>query len=112
MSSSLSIILYQNSKFHPLYHPYQSTESAFLRVFNDKVHYIDDRKTDILILLNLSAAFDTIDHEMPLERLNSTFQFIGNVLDWFRSYLSDRFQVVIIKMTLKSLTEPLKSEIP
>ena len=48
----------------------------------------------ILVLLDLSAAFDTIDHNILLERLQHEIKMTGTALDWFKSYLSDRFPFV------------------
>ena len=50
----------------------------------------------VLLMLDLSAAFDTIDHGILLSRLNSLYGISGDALDWFKSYLSSRVQRVII----------------
>jgi hypothetical protein len=53
-----------------------------------------------VVLLDLSAAFDTIDHGILLDRLSSWFGINGTVLAWFKSYLCDREQLVKIGSTL------------
>ena len=71
-----------------------STETAFIRVHNDIAMAIDQHNSVILVLLDLSAAFDTVDHGILLSRLSNRFGITGTVLEWFRSYLSDRTQFV------------------
>ena len=44
----------------------------------------------LLVLLDLGAAFDTVDHEVLLNRLELMFGVTGTALEWFRSYLLDR----------------------
>ena len=44
----------------------------------------------------LPSAFDTIDHSILVERLHSTFGISGSALQWLRSYILDRFQVVVV----------------
>ena len=53
-------------------------------------------------MLDLSAAFDTIDHSILLDRLRYTFGFDCTVLNWFKSYLTDRTQCVSVSNTLSS----------
>ena len=48
----------------------------------------------ILLLLDLSAAFDTVDHQTLLHRLSHRFGIVDCALEWFRSYLSNRHQTV------------------
>ena len=65
----------------------------------------------MLLLLDLSAAFDAVDHEILLKRLNSKFSIRGTALDWFRSYLTNRAQVVLIN-GMKSQSHELKCGVP
>jgi len=71
-----------------------STETALLCIKNDVHTSLSKGMPTALVLLDLSAAFDTIDHKVLLGRLSSWFGLGGAVLDWFCSYLVDRFQSV------------------
>lgn len=82
--------------FQSAYKQGHSTETALLRVFNDILHSIDNQKVTILVLLDLSAAFDTVDHKIILQRLQSRFGISGSALSWFQSYLADRSERVLI----------------
>jgi len=71
-----------------------STETAILSILDNILTSLDDNKISALLLLDLSAAFDTIDHEILLHRLQHTFGIQGTSLNWFQSYLSERKQFV------------------
>ena len=83
-------------KMQSAYRPFHSTKSALLCVQNDILSSLNNKKMVTLVLLDLSAAFDTIDHEKLLHRLETRFGINGTALDWFRSYLSNRSQAVRI----------------
>ena len=57
---------------------------------------LDNGNTSILVVLDLSAAFDTIDHQIMLNRLSQTYGITGKALKWMESYLSDRYQTVVV----------------
>ena len=63
---------------------------------------MDNGKVTALTLLDLSAAFDTIDHSILLQRLHRYFGISGPALRWFKSFLSDRYQSIKISGTLSS----------
>jgi hypothetical protein len=71
-----------------------STETALLAIQNDLLSAADAGMGSALLLLDLSAAFDTVDHQRLLKRLASTFGVTGSALGWFQSYLSGRTQSV------------------
>ena len=72
-----------------------STEIALIRVHNDIAIASDQKTSVILLLLDLSSAFDTVDHCI-LSRLSRRFGIGGRALEWFQSYLGDRTQFVNI----------------
>ncbi len=81
-------------KFQSGFRSKYSTETALLKVHNDLMLAADSGKGAILILLDLTAAFDTIDHDILLNRLSQWVGIRGNALKWFCSYLKDRSSVV------------------
>ena len=78
------------------YRKFHSTETALLKVQNDILNSLDQNDVTILVMLDLSAAFDTIDHTTLLYRLEHHFGIAGKPLEWVTSYLNDRFQTVTI----------------
>ena len=67
-----------------------------VRVVNDLLCSSDSGHVSILAMLDLSAAFDTLDNEILFDRFATTFGCSGYVLRWFRSYLSERNQSIVI----------------
>ena len=74
----------------------KALETALISVINDIQPAIDDQCQSILVLLDLSAAFDTIDHAILLESLRFCYGFSNLVLQWFTSYLVDRPQCIVL----------------
>ena len=76
-------------------------------IYNDILVAIDKRHRVMLLLLDLFAAFDTVDHDILLTRLHSEYSISGIAIEWFRSYLTSRSQFVLIK-GCKSQSRELK----
>ena len=103
--SQLQDYMHENElygKVQSAYRKNYSTESALLRVHNDILRALDRRKDVLLVLLDLSAAFDTVDHHILLRRLRDRYGIRGDVLHWFESYLHDRKQCVAIRDSLSN----------
>ena len=63
---------------------------------NIPLYFTDDGDVAVLTFLDLSSAFDTIDHYILLHRLQSLYGISGTVLSWFESCRTERTQTVII----------------
>jgi hypothetical protein len=88
--------------FQSAYRPAHSTETAVLRVLNDLLCSVDAGDLVLLALLDLSAAFDTIDHQLLLQRLSAEVGITGSALLWFSSYLTERYQHVMVGQSKSS----------
>ena len=76
ISGRLNEHLINNSLFDPLQSAYRdkhSTETALIKVQNDILSALDVGSSAILLMLDLSAAFDTIDHDILLSRLCNVY---------------------------------------
>ena len=67
-----------------------------MKVLNDLLLAIDRGLEAVLILLDYSAAFDTLDHVALCHRLETDYGFTGTVLQWIESYLNGRSQKIIV----------------
>ena len=80
--------------FQSAYCPNHSTETALLQTFDDIFTSADHSQPTLLVSLDLSAAFETIDHSTLLSRLATSFGVNGTALAWISSYLTNRSQTV------------------
>ena len=85
------------------YREFHNTETALLKVHNDLLCAANKNDISILALLDLSAAFDTIDHHILLERLRITMGLSDTVLSWFESYVTGCSQSVIVNFLQSSI---------
>ena len=93
--------------FQSAYSKFHSTESTLLAIHDFIIKSMSNQKVTALCLLDLSAAFDTIDHSILIHRLSSWFGLSGLTLSWIKSYLSARnFQVNVNGLTSSSLPLP------
>lgn len=88
-----------------------STETALLRVTNDIRRAMDLQQVSLLVMLDMSAAFDTIDHQLLLNRMQTRLNITGAALAWFKSYLCHRSQIININ-GVRSETFSLKYGVP
>ena len=101
-SSNREHSISRNSLADPLQSAYKkghSTETALLKMCNDVLLELDNGRAVCLGMLDLSAAFDTVDHGILLRRLRDTFNITGDVAKWLESYLSNRTVQVCINDT-------------
>ena len=81
-----------------------STETALLKVQNDILMSMDRQRVSLLILLDLSAAFDTVNHCVLLDRLRTSFGIRGLALQWFESiYQTEHSGFLLIRLYLMRL---------
>ena len=77
-----------SNPFQSAYRAGHSTETVLLRIVNDILSALDNDNISVLLLLDLSAAFGTINHQIILSRLNSVSRIQSTAFQWFHSFLS------------------------
>ncbi len=114
VSAQLCSFLLKNDiyeEFQSGFRPRHSTETALVKITNYLLLVSDQGCISLLVLLDLSAAFDTIDHDMIIDRLQNNTGIQGQALRWFRSYLSDRYHFVYLNGEASQLS-PVKYGVP
>ena len=91
-------------EYQSAYRRSHSTETALLKVTSDALIAADMGKLILLGMLDLSAAFDCVDHSILLGRLEVSFGFGGVLLDWMHSYLVGRRQYIRYNGSISSTT--------
>jgi hypothetical protein len=84
-------------KLQSAYRKHHSTETALLRINHDLLISMDKKQCVLMVMLDLSAAFDTVHHKTLLDRLSNRYGISGVAHAWIQSYLTDRRQFVIVK---------------
>ena len=110
MLNQLNDHLNSNDLYCPVqsgYRPHHSCETLLVRMTDDINREIQAGKIVIVVLLDLSAAFDTIDHEILLEKLQKDYGINGKASEWMQSYLQSRSFCVKIGDTFSPLLELL-----
>ncbi len=114
VSTQLCSFLLKNyiyEEFQSGFRPRHSTETALVKITNDLLLASDQGCiSSLLVLLDLSAAFDTIDHDILIDRLQNYTGIQGQALRWFR-YLSDRYHFVYLNGEASQLS-PVKYGVP
>ena len=83
-------------KMASAYREHHSTETALLRVSHDLLMSMDRKKCILMVMLDLSAAFDTVNHDVLLERLSVRYGVKDTAHNWIQSYLHERRQFILI----------------
>ena len=99
VAKQISTHVDENALRDPFQYAYRrchSTETALLRVKNDIAAALDRKCTTILVMLDLSCAFDTVDHELLMTRLEHLFGITDKALAWLQSYFCERYLKVIV----------------
>uniref|UniRef100_A0A8C6L9J3 Reverse transcriptase domain-containing protein n=1 Tax=Nothobranchius furzeri TaxID=105023 RepID=A0A8C6L9J3_NOTFU len=96
--------------FQSGFRPQHSTETALVKITNDLLMAADSGHLSILVLLDLSAAFDTTSHSILLKRLAS-IGISHTSLAWFTSYISDRTQFIQLQ-SHSSSSSPVTAGVP
>jgi len=82
-------------RYQSAYRRNHSTGTALLKICNDALVAADSGMATLIVLLDMSADFDTVSHEKLLDTLNNQFGLTGAALDWHKSYLTGRMYRVV-----------------
>ena len=105
--------LEDNSLLHPCHHGFRAkhnTTTALIQMYDRWVEAFEEKKLSAVVMLDLSAAFDVVDHSILLNKLK-LYGFDEDSLSWLSSYLSDRSQLVYVDGSFSECL-PVRSGVP
>lgn len=103
--NQLHLHMIDNSGYPEMQSSYRkghSTETVLLRVVNDILMKMNSQEVTLLVMLDLSAAFDTVNHDILIKRLHEELGIADSALSWFESYLHNRMQKVDIEGSISN----------
>ena len=89
--------------YQSAYWQHHSCETSSLKLTNDILWSMEDQNIRAVLALDLSAAFDTVDHDILLQVLKNQYGIDGKALDWYDSYLHPRSFMVQVKGSKSTL---------
>ena len=97
--------------FQSAYHEHYTKETSLIKISNDILWLMERQHVTAIAILDLSAAFNTVDHEILLQILEQDFGFCGKALHWFQNYLRPQSFIVNINGKYSKPTD-LKFSVP
>jgi hypothetical protein len=84
------------NRFQSGFRPGHSTTTALLKITDDISSNLDRNLITVLVLLDFSKAFDTVNHKLLCQKLKKSFYFSDSAVEFIKSYLMDRTQCVFV----------------
>ena len=103
-----------NNLWHPNHHGFKahhSTATAIAQIYDFWIRSAENKELTAALLLDLSAAFDVVDHQILLDKLK-LYNFSPKTLSWFKAYLQERKQVVVVESKVSDAKEVGKQGVP
>ena len=100
--------------WHPNHHGFKanhSTATAIAQIYDFWIKAAENKELTAALLLDLSAAFDVVDHQILLDKLK-LYNFSPKALSWFKSYLEHRTQLVVVESKLSDPKEVGNQGVP